>query len=99
MPEVLKYNSKLFDYDKERKQFVTEASTLGNPTFSKLYDDVCDIGFLLESARTGVVVPYKVVQEKRDREDDIEYWKLVPTQEAIRRIPGAEATSIIVFND
>jgi hypothetical protein len=99
MPAVVTYNSKLFHYDKERKKFVAEASTLGNPTFSKLYNDACDIGFLLESARTGTVVMYVVVQEKRDREDDIEYWKLVPTQEAIRRVPGAEATSIIVFND
>lgn len=54
--------------------FVIEASDLG-PDFrlGRVYDDACDVGFTLVSARTGDRRVFTSVGERRDDDGDLLY--------------------------
>lgn len=55
-------------YDKNRKWLVIEDSTLGQaPTL--VYDDACDVGFVVESHRTGKREVFAHWADKRENGD------------------------------
>lgn len=67
----------LFSYDSERRMFVTEDSSLrGFNPMGQLWDDSCDQGFVMVSAKTGKEVPF-YFQSARHDEYDIQYWDFV----------------------
>lgn len=78
--------------------FVAEASDLARideELFGLVYDDACDAGLTLVSAKTGREVVYVIVDEKR-RDGDLLYYDLLPADLRERReIP----TSVRIFND
>jgi hypothetical protein len=47
------HSSKLFTYNIVTKTFTTEASNIVGKFMGRIYDDACDMGFLMESSRTG----------------------------------------------
>lgn len=48
------FNTKQFFYRKESSCFVAEISDLPEgPFMGQVYDDACDMGFMMESERTG----------------------------------------------
>jgi hypothetical protein len=99
---IQRYPSTLFDHDKNRKEFVIEASTLtagrSRHMFSPLYDDACDEGFAIVSDKTGKEARFAVSNVER-REGDILSWTLVPTSETARQNPSLADYKVVIFND
>ncbi len=87
------YSTDSFSY--KNRKFSTFASDFDGFTFSQMFtqvfDDACDQGFELMSARTGKKV--KVTLSKtHKREGDITHWEFLPY--------GDDSfDSLIVFND
>lgn len=74
-------------------KFVAEASSL--PPFGRVWDDACDTGLTLISARTGREVVCAVEREERDGDGDLLWEELVPVHSS-----GARgAFTVRVFND
>lgn len=64
-----------FQWDGQR--FSAEISDL--PGFGRVYDDACDEGLTLVSARRpGEQIVFAVTHIERDREGDLLYWDLAP---------------------
>ncbi len=98
----MQVSTKLFDYDSKTKSFSAEISTLEGkygPCFHRIYNDACDLGLILVSAKTGVETKWAIDDEKRDDKGDLMYWKLVPTAETKRKVPAVRDCTMIVFND
>lgn len=93
------HSSKQFSYNKSTKTFSTEASTLGRgSSFMKhVWNDSADVGFGIESAKTGEVVLFTLSQEHRDREHDITHWTFSVYNP--KRDPKLNGLKVIVFND
>jgi hypothetical protein len=60
-------SSKLFDYDPNKRQFTTEISVLGGLNIS-----LSNIKF--QSAKTGDVKCFMLIDAVRDYDGDIMYW-------------------------
>lgn len=82
-----------FTYHSGTATFVAEASDLGRDPFGRVWDDACDIGLTLVSARTGAQVVFAVAGEARDGEGDLLYWDLLPADR------NAPALKVRVYND
>jgi hypothetical protein len=79
-----------------------EASELGlRPgfSFSRLYDDACDVGLALRSHKTGMVTTWCLSDTEKDGEGDVIRWVLVPTPEALRKNPGLRNYRLNIYND
>lgn len=87
---------RLFFWDRQANKLVAEISDLGTGfRFERVYDDACDVGFSVESHRTGRAVTYAIDHEQRDADGDVQWWDLVPAA-------GAACSSlppIRLFND
>lgn len=88
-----------FDYVKETKTLVAEASTIQLNGFMRLYDDACDYGIAIRSHHTGHVARFAVTKINKDREGDIQSWTLQMTPESCRANPGREDVVVTIFND
>jgi hypothetical protein len=50
-------------------EFVAEVSDFGSTNlFSRIYPDACDVGFAMQSTRTGKEAVFYLAEEKRDGE-------------------------------
>jgi len=67
--------------------------------FHQVYSDACDEGLTLISHRTGEEVDYVVIEEERANDGEIVSWVLAPTKLALKRVPRARGTKIIIWND
>lgn len=86
-----------FTYNARDKRFSAEISDLGRGfTFGRVYDDACDVGLTLVSARTGRTMVFSVLDEERDREGELQCWVL-------RSVQGASGAlgeySMTLYND
>jgi hypothetical protein len=78
--------------------YIGEISDFGHSfQFTQIYDDSCDRGFTLQS-RTGKVANFYLAETKVV-EGDLLYWKLLPTDEAVRANPNLHDVSVRIFND
>lgn len=73
--------------------FVADASDLPRELFGRVYDDACDVGLTLVSAKTGEEIVFAVDREKRDGEGDLLYWTLAPADGRDRGF------KVRIFND
>lgn len=66
-------------WDRPTRRFTAEASdlgpALGRGGFGRVYDDACDIGFTMVSARTGAEAVF-AVQHEEIVDGDLLYWDL-----------------------
>lgn len=90
--DVTPVSTDRFVYDPERRVFSAFASDL--PAFARVFDDACDVGLSLVSARTGRAVPVTVDGTERDAEGDLLSWTLRPVAAADRGL-----FAVVVFND
>jgi hypothetical protein len=60
--------------------------------FHQLYNDSCDAGITLISAKTGKEADFFVNGE-------IQGWNLLPTYETIRKLPRLKNTRVLIIND
>ena len=84
------------------KQFIAESSDFcrGNKDlFHSLYQDACDEGITIVSAKTFAEVDYFVDEYKQDDHGWIWAWLLKPTEDSLRKHPTALGTSVLIFND
>lgn len=80
-----------FTFVASQSLFVSEASDL--PPLGRVYDDACDEGLTLVSAKTGREIVFAVNHVERDREGDVLYWDLKP-------VPGeSQVWTVRIFND
>jgi hypothetical protein len=79
--------------------FVAEISDLGHFNFARLYDDACDAGLTLRSAKTGKLADFYVAKVNDDGDGELIGWTLKPTNEAISRNPGLKGVEMEIFND
>lgn len=82
-----------FNYIASDNTFVADASDLNG--FGRVYDDACDLGVTLVSAKTGREVVFVVTAERRDGEGEILFWELRPATLDTRRSPG----TVQIYND
>ena len=92
-----------FDWDSAERSFSAEASMLTRggrvPLFQRIYQDACDEGLELVSAKTGKIAKFVVEETKRDLEGDLQYWKLIPTADTKRTMPELSGVTIVIYND
>jgi len=79
------YNTRRFSYDKAHKQFFTCASDLGMGALTPRE-------FYLESQRTGNQMICTKLEEHRDDEGDVTYWKYRP-------VDNPNLFSVVILND
>jgi hypothetical protein len=81
-------------------KFVAEASDIKGFTIDQqIYDDACDVGFGIRSAKTGKVVVYYLYNHDEDRDGDVTAWRFKPIEEHVRHNALAAKTEVIIFND
>ena len=90
-------NTKDFSYFKNTNEFVSEISSIINSSrlFGQLYNDACDIGFVLVSEKTGKSQAY-YLKEETMHEGDYQCWIFLP---AVPVLPALKDSKVIVYND
>lgn len=95
--------SNLFTHDRAKRMFIAERSTIeGNcsPRALQLqvYQDACDVGFIMLSTRTGRESMW--VEDGEIREDgELQVTIYKPTRDTLRRNPGLEGYTVHLLND
>ena len=69
-----KISIRKFSYSKESKTFVGEVSELYNP-FSQIYDDACDIGFIMVNEDTRNEVIFTLSGEDKNDDGETTGWR------------------------
>ena len=78
-------------YDAAKNEFVGDISDTHG--FGRVYDDACDEGLTLVSARTGREVVFVVTRTVRDNDGDVSFWLLAPA------VSAEPFYTIRLFND
>lgn len=77
------------------KSLITEISDLPRPVMGQIYTDACDLGFFVKSERTGKIEGFRMREEKRDVDGDIQVWILEPVNFTLRN----KGVEVHVLND
>lgn len=87
-------STRQFSFDQTTQTFTAEVSDLGRDfRFGRVYDDACDAGLTLVSARSGSQIVFCVEHEERDSEGDLLYWVLRPVSRQYRHL------TVRLYND
>ena len=91
----------VFTHDKNTKTFVAEASDFGHRNlFQQIYDDACDVGFLVTNPGSLNTILVVFTKEDVDYEDrEVISWQFEPSTDDIRKHPSLKGYKFIVFND
>ncbi len=77
-----------------------EASDLGRDfRLGPVYDDACDEGFTVVSARTGLEAVFYAAREIRDREGELQMHVFQITPESARMLGVPSTFRVEVYND
>jgi len=96
MLKPTRVNSNQFSYNAGNGKFVAEISDFGPDfQFGRVYDDACDEGLTLVSARTQRDLVFVIERREVDDEGDLIAWHLVPASGQ----EGMPKCSMIIFND
>lgn len=87
-------SSSRFTYVYSERMLVAEASDLGPLCFGQVWNDSCDEGLTVVSARTGREVVF-VVNHVETRDGDLLYWNLIPA----KRGDVAGHCTVRIYND
>jgi len=96
----MQFSSRDFSYDKATGTFAAEISSLSRGgklnIWHRAFDDACDQGIDIVSARTGRTVSYVLLDTLKDREGDAVCWELIPVRGSVRE---ASLTRVMIYND
>ena len=94
-------STRQFFHDKTTRQFIADISDLGPNPFCQIYPDSCDEGFSLVSQATGKVTDWAVYETASSSGIDGELisWRLKPTLMSLRKNPGLDGYTILLYND
>ncbi len=96
LPGVTELSSSDFTWVAERKVFVSEISDFkGKNLEHQIFDDACDYGFVMKSAKTGKVVPFAFSTFEKDSEGDILMFIYVPVDRALFEM----GVKVVLLND
>jgi len=85
-----RHSSDAFRWSRWGKLGVADLSDFNRSLLAdRLYDDSCDVGFEIESERTGKVLLFTYVMSHKDGDGDITHDEYLSTTEGIK---------IVVFN-
>lgn len=91
-------STRQFTYNPATRCFSAEASDFGPGGFANalgpVFNDACDIGFVLVSAKTGEECKVVLDREVHNADDDLEAWVFVPVARSLRRL-----FTVKIFND
>lgn len=59
-------------YDAARRRLIAEASELPAP--GRVFDDACDVGYMVRSHHTGRVILFSELEVRRDADGDVQVW-------------------------
>lgn len=76
-----------------KSTFVAEMSDLGNPLMGRVYDDACDIGFSVISAKTGKHAVFAFESTDRDGEGEAVGFRFTCVT------PGLKHLRALLIND
>lgn len=88
------HSTRLFTWVPETNELVCDISDLPRPVMGQVYDDACDLGMTLVSARTGKEIVVAVDAEVYDSEGDLQAWILRPV-----RCGAVVPFQVRIFND
>lgn len=92
-----------FHWHKESRCFSAELSDFNGLSapeiFERLWNDSCDVGIKMISEKTGRKAWYYLKDEVRDREGDLQYYLLEPTEQTVKKFPQLKNSNIKIFND
>jgi hypothetical protein len=81
------------------KTLVAEMSYLQVNVFHPLYDDACDVGFDIQSIKTGRTITVTLNGSPEDGAGDVVYWEFTPTAESIKQVPECRNVVVHIYND
>lgn len=93
------YHTDQFHWDPKDRTFTQKASSLSLPLFRQIYQDACDLGITLVSARTGHPATFYVTGNDLDAHGELVGWTLLPTTQTPRESPELVGVKVIIFND
>jgi hypothetical protein len=64
----------------------------------QLFADSFDLGFGIESHRTGFIAYFTLHLQHRDEDGDITKWVFVPTPQSVAKQPYLAGVEVHVFN-
>lgn len=89
----------LFGYNSSLKRLTAEASELGPGAMFQVFPDSIDMGVTIHSHHTGQESTFVVDHIEVDREGDILYWDMIPTDKSLRDSPRLSGMTVRVYND
>lgn len=96
------FSTAAFTYNRLRRTFVTEASTLTRggalPQDGQVYNDAADVGFNMTSEKTGRTIRFVLYKEVRI-EGDLEVTIYKPDPQDARRFGLDADTTVHILND
>jgi hypothetical protein len=98
------FSTKQFHADPKTQTMDAEISDLGGQSIhTRLYNDACDAGFLLQSHVTGKTSAWVQVAQSggydEDSDGEVTSWTFRPTYETLREHPQLANWKILVWND
>jgi len=91
-------STQLFDYNKKTKTFVAEISdlTFKSSSIGRIYDDACDVGFILVSEKTGEEVIYSFSHYDSTPDNEVTGVILTPIN---NKVKDAVGTRVLIINN
>ena len=88
-------SSKMFNYNAAAQVFTADASDLGRGfNLGQVYDDACDVGFTIISAKTGKPAVFVETETHYDaNDDDVAVWEFNCVT------PGLKNLKAMIYND
>jgi hypothetical protein len=91
-------STRSFTWVPTSQSFVAESSELGSGAVGRIWDDACDVGFRLQSHRTGKEVLFCLDHEEKTPDGDIAGWRFLPVPVRGGEYQGLPL-SVLIIND
>lgn len=90
----------IFTHDSSKQLFIAEASDIGDAQlFQRIYDDACDVGFMVCNPGTGQTILVTLFKETRDDEGEVINWLFTPSFDDVQRHPKLKNYRFLIYND
>ena len=89
-----------FVHDSSKLLFYMDVSDAkGIGLFRPIYDDACDVGFLIHNLKTDKTITVSLLKEIRDNEGEILRWDFIPSNRDVRVHPKLANYKFVIYND
>lgn len=89
-----------FIHDPSKQCFYNEASSLKGNIFQPIYDDACDVGFLVCNPKSGQTILVTLFKTNFDNhEGEAESWVFTPSDRDVRAHPKLKNYKFLIYND